>query len=487
MTSKNSKLVSHSSIYLLGSLLQRSVSFIMLPIYTRCLTPSDYGIIELLSMVIDFVGIFFGLRISQSIFRYYYKYEGTERDEVVSTALYLVLLANALGALILIIFSKPLSDAIFGMHDQGFRLSLFAVTLLSQGAISIPMIGLRAAQRPMFFVLVSVAKLFIQLSLNIYFVVIKGMNIDGVIFSALISTLLCGSVMSVYTILVRGKVFSRQKAKELVSFSLPLVLTDVLGFYVTFGDRYFLRIFGGLNEVGVYSLGYKFGFLLSFLVIEPFSGIWDTVKYEIALKDNYRQEFNRIFIIFSFVLIFVCLFISIFVKDFFIIMADRSFLEAYKIVPIVLAAYMMNAWCGFVNLGALLKNRPFEIFYGTVIAALVSTVGYLVLIPLMGAIGAAISAFVAFGSRLVWVYLRSKNMYDMGIYWLNVVPLLLLWGLAVFLSSLFTIEIIQSILYNLFIFVLMLFVVYYFPIIPKKVKKDIIGYCEDRLKAILHK
>jgi len=69
------KIISHGKIYLLGNILQRCVSFIMLPIYTRFLTPADYGTIELLSMILDFVGIILGLRIGQSIFRYYADYE----------------------------------------------------------------------------------------------------------------------------------------------------------------------------------------------------------------------------------------------------------------------------------------------------------------------------------------------------------------------------------------------------------------------------
>ena len=71
MNATKNNMVSHTSIYMLGDILRRSVSLIMLPIYTRYLTPENYGVVELLSMLIDFASIIFGAQVGQAIFRYY--------------------------------------------------------------------------------------------------------------------------------------------------------------------------------------------------------------------------------------------------------------------------------------------------------------------------------------------------------------------------------------------------------------------------------
>ena len=63
MSTNKSNIVSHSSIYMIGTILKRSVSLIMLPIYTRYLTPADYGVVELLSMLLDFAAIIFSARV----------------------------------------------------------------------------------------------------------------------------------------------------------------------------------------------------------------------------------------------------------------------------------------------------------------------------------------------------------------------------------------------------------------------------------------
>jgi len=316
MDSISKKLASHGSIYLLGNIIRRAVSLVMLPIYTRFLTPADYGIIELLSMVIDFAGIILGLRIGQAIFRFYHEYDNiSDRNEVISTSLYLISILDILGILLIVALVKPISYAVFGNYTSASYLLLFSVTLLFQSMIEIPMLFLRAQQRPWLFVTFSTIKLVLQLGLNIYFVVIKNMNVEGVIYSALISGAIMSAILTLYTLSITGMKWSSKKAKELSSFSIPLVLTSIVTFYITFGDRYFLRIYHGLTEVGIYSLGYKFGFLLSFLVTTPFFNIWDSEKYNIYKKPNAREIYQKTFLVLSSAVIFVAIGISVFVKD----------------------------------------------------------------------------------------------------------------------------------------------------------------------------
>ena len=374
--SSSKKIISHGGIYLLGTILQRSVSLIMLPIYTRCLTPADYGIIELLSMILDFVGIILGLRVGQAIFRFYSEYNDQKnKNEVISTAMYLVGGLNFVGVFFIFVLATPLSTAVLGDAGQTRNLILFSLTLLGQGFIAIPMTYIRAQQRPWQFVFFSTLKLALQLSLNIYFVILLKMHVEGVIYSAIISSAVMSLALGGYTIWQTGIRFSLKKAKQLVSFSLPLVLTSMVLFYITFGDRYFLRTFGGLAEVGIYSLGYKFGFMFIFLVVQPFNNIWDSEKYNIYKKKAARTEYQKFFLLFSALTIFIGTGISVYVKDLLKIMSDKSFWAAYHVVPIILTAYLTNALSSFANLGILLNNKTIEITYGTILGAIVITGG----------------------------------------------------------------------------------------------------------------
>ena len=89
-------------IYGLGVILGRAVSFLMLPVYTRFLSPSDYGIIQLLDLTVDVAAIFFTAGATSGVQRFYFKTsDPAARARLLSTTFFLVLTLSTLGALTL--------------------------------------------------------------------------------------------------------------------------------------------------------------------------------------------------------------------------------------------------------------------------------------------------------------------------------------------------------------------------------------------------
>lgn len=431
------KTLSHTGIYTLGNILRNIASLVMLPIYTRYLTPADYGTVELLSMLVDFVSIVVGLRMGEAIFRFYCDSDDPrEKGAIISTALWLSGLLNGAGVLILILLSAPLAGWIFG--DIGFAryIFLFSFALLTQAFVEVPMLFVRAQQRPWLFLIFSVIKLGLQVSLNVYFVVVRQMHVEGVIYSALISSVTMALILSGYTVAAAGARFSVAVARKLVSFSLPIMLSTIGAFYLTFGDRYIIRVFTDLTEVGIYSLAYKFGFMLFFFTWDPFSKIWDSQKYEIHRRADAVAVYQRVFVFLSLFMTTSALIVALFVKDLLVVMSDPAFVDAYRIVPIVLLAYIVQAWTFYANFGILLKGNTLQIAYAEGVAVVAITVAYFSLIPLWGGVGAAVATVIGFGTRLYFVHERARREYDMKLPWATAAALLL-WAAAVYALSLF--------------------------------------------------
>lgn len=295
------KTINHTSVYTLGIILRHIASFIMLPIYTRCLTPSDYGIIELLTMVLNFVGVLVGLRLAEGIIRFYCLAKtDQERKEVISTSIYIAISFNAIGVLFVISLSSVFTKFLLGSDEYQFLLILFSITLLMSSFQQVVLTFVKIKQKPWIFISMSLLLLVSQLSFNIFFVVIKEMHIQGVVYSALLSSSLVAFVQCFYVFPLVGIRFSVDIAKRLLNYSLPLILAGLCAFYITFGDRYFLRVFSDLSQVGVYALGYKFGFLLFAFAWDPFAKIWDTQRYEIYKKPNAIRVYQSTFVFISF-------------------------------------------------------------------------------------------------------------------------------------------------------------------------------------------
>ena len=78
-------LLRSSVLYLSGDLGLKLISFFMVPIYTRTLTPDDYGIIGFASSLINVLSPIVGLGLISSLPVLYYSYHGEERSRLISS------------------------------------------------------------------------------------------------------------------------------------------------------------------------------------------------------------------------------------------------------------------------------------------------------------------------------------------------------------------------------------------------------------------
>ena len=437
MSSMKKTLAGHTSIYMFGEILRKSVSLIMLPIYTRFLTPKDYGVIELLTMLIDISAIIFGARAARAVFRFYCTASTLEdKNSIVASALFLSFLFNLTGAVTIAVLSRPLSHVIFADDSYQLYIVLFAIVMALTPLSEIPLTHVRAQQRPWLFFTFSLIKLIVQLSLNIYFVVIKEMHVEGVIYSTLIAGAFMSITLSTYSLWITGLRIKRTVCKMLFSFSLPIKLAAAGSFYLTFGDRYILNVYSDLTQVGIYSLGYKFGFVFTIIAWDAFENMWDSEKYAILEKPDAKIIYQKVFLYMSSILISVGLLISLFTKDLLIIMSDPAFHSAYKVVPIIILAYIIQSWGRYCELGILLERQTIHIAYAHLFAVIVITVAYFTLIPAFGIYGAAWATVIGFTARSCWINWKAKQYYDMELPWgkIGVISML---ATATFIVSLF--------------------------------------------------
>ena len=451
MTDLSTKAARHTSVYALGNFLRYIVSFLMLPIYTRFLTPADYGVIELLQMAVDLIAILTGMRVGEAIMRYYWMSESEgDRRKIVGSALFLSLVLNGGGVALIVALSGPVSAGLFGpgVENAQWLLALFSLNLLVGGLAEVVLTFVRAQQRPWHIVSFGLFRLLSQLGLNILFVVGLRMHVEGVVFASVIAGGLYALVLGGYLVANGALRPSREYVRKLVGFSWPMILAAAGAFYLTFGDRYFLRLFHGLSEVGIYSLAYKFGFILLVATWEPFQMIWDSLRYEVLKREDAREVYVRVFMISNLVVIGGALGISLFVSDLLRIMATPKFYPAAAIVPVVMIAYVIQAWTNYCRFGILVKGNTLQVAYGNGVAVVVISAGYLTLIPLYGAMGAAWATVAGFAARFAWILWQAEKAYAMRLSWGRTALVCLFAGACYGGSTLFSLGLVQSIIAN---------------------------------------
>ena len=160
-------LAKHSMIYGTGTVINSVVAILLLPIYTRYLTPTDYGVKELIGLTVDIVGILIATAVSSGVLRFYFEYENEQdRNEVISAAIIGLSLLAFAAFLLLSFFTKPMAGYII---DAPGLYYYFNISLVSMWLNSVNDVGfgyLRAKQKSVLFVLLSFSSCVVPGSTN---------------------------------------------------------------------------------------------------------------------------------------------------------------------------------------------------------------------------------------------------------------------------------------------------------------------------------
>jgi O-antigen/teichoic acid export membrane protein len=418
-------------VYAAGVVLNRAVSLVMLPIYTRFLTPADYGVLQLVEMSLDLIAILFGSHLGAGIFRLYQKTDvPAERAAVVSTAFGVVTVAYAAAGAAAYLAAPWLSEVVFGSDARTDLVRIASATLAVQGLVLVPLSYLQLLKRPGAYVATNAVKLLIQLTMNIALVVVAGMGPRGVLLGNLVANLVVAAALTVMLLRSAGARMSADVARALLRFGLPFIPTQVASFAVTHGDRFFLQRYAGETSVGIYAIAYQFGILLARIGYSPFGAAWEPMRFEVASRPDRDQIYSRTFVYLNIYLCTLGVGIALFAGDLLRVVAAPSFHAAGALVPLITLAYVFYGWSGFLNLGILMRERTELVTAATWIAAGVALVGYAALIPPFGRTGAAVATVAAYAVRAGAVYALAQRAWVVRYEWGPVIRLLLIAGVT---------------------------------------------------------
>lgn len=434
-------IASRTAIYGVGQALRGLASFIMLPIYTRYLVPADFGVVELLNVILDLTALLIGSRVAVGIFKYYSDAETVKsKRQVLATALLLLVSANAVGVLVLWVGSGAIVALLEAPDGFEMALRAFAFTLVFAAINEVFFAYLRILDRPIAYVVTNLLKLVLQLSLNILFIVYMEMGYWGIIWASLLSSLALTLGFGVWLGPSIGISVSRSYAMRLISFSMPIILASLGMYYITFGDRYFLKHFQGLEAVGIYALAYKFGFLLFSLIWAPFSTYWGAKQFDFAKQPGASGLFGQVFFYANLLLLMAAAGMVVVVPHFIRLFAAEGYWPAISVVPWIIAAYVVQCWDDYVRFGILYSEKTRFIAYGTLLTAVLISLLYWFWIPAEGIVGAAKATFVAFVFRFGFTWLVAQRLFAMDIPWGRLAALIVALGLVALLLSVWTLS-----------------------------------------------
>jgi O-antigen/teichoic acid export membrane protein len=409
------RLSKQTLVYGLGDAATRVVGLILLPIYTRFLTPEDYGKLAITILFPTVLSLLLEAGMRSALFKFYFD-NAVERPKLTGTV-FLFLLAVAAAFLTPIILL--LDSLLLPVFKDASLIPLIQLALIGTffdlGSVT-PFAIFRAEQRASQYAVLSVARFLISATLSIIAVVVLGWGVVGLVYANLLTSALFFLICVMMTFRSIQWVIDFKLLKNLLRFGLPLVPANLAGWGLTFSDRFFLERYGNLKQVGVYAVGYSIGGILS-MISGWFNTAWLPYGYSVAQQPDARQFYARALTYALTLFTFVGLVLSLFAPEALYLLATPPYYGAASVVPFIVLSHLFFSMNYMIAMGLDLTGKTFYYPFIVGASAAVNLLLNFLLIPPFGMIGAATSTALSYMLMPVLAYVIVRRFYPVPYEW----------------------------------------------------------------------
>jgi O-antigen/teichoic acid export membrane protein len=417
------ELLRHSAVYGLGSVVARIVGVLLLPLYTRYLSPSDYGLIETLVALSAVLTALVAQGMKSAFFRFYFDSAEPERRLIViRTAFWYVLAASTSVSVLGIVLAPQVSWLLFGTHDH--RTLVIAAFIGLWSALNYEQLTslFRVEQRSSAYVVATLANVGITIAATVLLVVVFDKGPIGVLVGNFTGTLIVYAALLLYSRHALGLQFDRKLYRAMNRFGLPLVPSAVALWLTNFSDRFFLIKLTDAHEVGLYSIGVRVASALV-LLLTAFRLAWPAFAYSIDDDRDAQRTYSFVLTYVVYVCCWIALALGLLAPWIVKLITTRPFYPAQNVVaPLAFGVAAFGAYV-VVQIGTGRARQTRSNWLVTGAAAVLNVALNFALIPTYGRMGAAIATVAGYTLLFVGMAWRAHRVFPVAYQWRRVATL----------------------------------------------------------------
>lgn len=385
--SASKELIINTIIFGLGTFSSKIIMFILLPIYTVYMTTAELGEGEL---VVNFMNLIYPLvtiNILSALLRYAMDKKINPKQALQSTCLIVSIGMIICGLFFLIININS------SINSWKLYLWMLLVCYSFQQILSV---FSKAMEKTKLFAIGNIVYTSsLLISSIILLIVLKRRTagyLEGMILANIITFLFFAFNLKINKYLSKSRV-DFALTKEMIIFSLPLIINSISWWITSFCDRFVLELNAGTEAVGIYSVSSKIPAIVS-TISSVFMQAW-TLSAIKAYQENNNEFFSDVFKKFSAVFIIwasIIIAISQFIMSFLV---GSEFSESWLYVPLLICATVFSGFGAFYAVLYTAAKKNFSVMITTIVGAVVNVVLNFVLIPKFGIQGAVIATMIS--------------------------------------------------------------------------------------------
>jgi O-antigen/teichoic acid export membrane protein len=427
------RLATTGAAYTAASILSKLIAVALLPLYTRYLTPADYGAAEVMFAAVVSASIVVRFGMIEALLRFYYK-DDEDPDRVVASSFAALFWLSTAAALIALPFAGPISEALIDRSAPDLaRIAIGGLWVLTMVEYLLTLFRLEERARAYF--LTTLLNVLAAIGLTVVLVVGRGEGARGLLLGSYVS----GAVVALGLIVVQWRRLSLwidgPLLRRMTRFGLPTMPAELSLYLLNFVDRIVIVRSAGLAEAGLYSLAVKFAQAVNVLV-RGFQLAWPPLAYSIRDDGEARRAYAAIVTWFVAGCAFVVAGMWLFSRWIVRILAAPQFFDSYEAIGLIATGVTLYALY-MVLVVILGRTGRTEFNFPATIAALVANLALnIALVPPLGIVGAGLALVASYIVVVALMYVFTQRLFPVPYEWTRLARVVLVSTALVLLGEL---------------------------------------------------
>lgn len=406
---KQRELIKNTLVIAVGKISTQFLTFLLLPLYTAYLTTNQFGTVDLIMTYVTLLAPLITVQLEMSAFRFLIdaRTDTAEARKIISSITRIVGLAAAVS-----LSAAAIIDIFILIPHIWLIASTIVVVIAANMLLQIT----RGFGDNVKYSIASVITGVTTIVANIIFIVYMGLGIEGMLLAVVAGNLACAAYLffsqRIYEYIDFG---SRDKTLErrLLRYSAPLVPNGMSWWIINAADRTIVSIALGVASNGIYAVAYKFPLIFSGL-FSFFNMSW-TESASVNIDKNDRDEFfsqtmNASIRLFGSLGLCIVAGVSLV----FTLLVSKTYHEAYLYIPLLILGSFFNSMVSLYGAVYIAKKMTKQVMNSSIIAAGISIILTVCLIPWLGLFAPALAMVVAYGSMVAYRHYDVKKYVNIN-------------------------------------------------------------------------
>ena len=465
MNDKSKSLIKDTITFAIGTIGSKLILFILVPLYTNCLTPEEYGIADLVFTLSQLILPFVCLGIYHAVIRF-----GLDKNESADNVLLCGLFICLLGALFTVCITP-----IFALYESLKPWKwYFCSYIILQMFYMVFQNYAKSIGKNKTYAVVNIVYTLVLALLNILFLLYRNLGIRGYLIANILAVGVVVIILmfscGVFTLWKRAK-FNALTLKKMLKYSMPLILDGIIWWVIQSSNKLFVENILGNEQLGFYTVATKIPALM-YVVVTIFSQAWGISTIKEVDNENDSNFYSSIFSIYTCLIFFICIALVAVIKPFMKIYVSEVYFTSWRYIPLLLVGNAFLAIADFFGVFYNALKMPVKNMFVSLVSAVISVLISLLLMVHIGIWASVLSTFFAY-FIMMWVRLVDVRRY---------IHVLINWKLFLF-NQLLLIAFAVLIVLDFYILITSAIVIVLFTIVNRK---DILGILKE-IKTIIKK